>query len=181
MRRGLWLPLAALIALAGAPARASLVLALDLSQLTARAERVVVAEVLSVSPRWDTDHRSIYSTIELAVAERWKGDAAARLTIVQLGGEVDGVTMRVHGLPSFTVGERAVLFLQGAPGAAQLVGLGQGKRVLRFDGRRWMAEPGDRSAAVRLDGGRLVPVAPEPALSLDELRDRVRGLVRRSP
>jgi hypothetical protein len=180
MRRSLWLPLAALLAV-GAPARASLVLALDLPQLTARAERVVVAEVLSVSARWDSEHRSIYSTVELAVAERWKGDAGAHLTVVQLGGEVDGVTMRVHGLPAFTAGERAVLFLQGPAVAAQLVGLGQGKRIVRFDGRRWMAEPGDRSAAVRLEGGRVLPAPSEATLSLDELRDRVRGLVRRSP
>jgi hypothetical protein len=163
-----------------APARASLVIALDLPELTSRAERVVVAQVLSVSARWDSQHRTIYSTVELAVAEIWKGALPGRLTIIQVGGEVDGITMRVHGLPDFTAGERAVLFLQGPAASSQLVGLGQGKRLLRFDARekRWLAAPGDRSAAVRLDEGKLVPAAPEPALFLDELRERVRGLLR---
>jgi hypothetical protein len=27
----------------------------------------------------------------------------------------EGIEMRVHGMPAFTVGERAVLFLRGGP------------------------------------------------------------------
>jgi hypothetical protein len=146
---------------------------------------VVVAEVLSVNAKWDTEHHTIYSTVELAVAESWKGQpTTGRLTVVQVGGEVDGVSMRVHGLPGFTAGERAILFLQGPARACQLVGLGQGKRPLRFDARvrRWMADPGDRSAAVHLGrDGQLTPASPEAALSLDEIRDRVRGRAHRSP
>jgi hypothetical protein len=164
------------------PATASLVLALDLGELTARADRVIVAEVLSVKSSWDRRHKRIYSTIEVSVAETWKGEVAprARLTIVQPGGSVGEIEMRVHGVPTFTVGERSVLFLRGAA-VGEVVGLGQGRRPLRFDAaaRRWMVEGGDRSAAVVLDtGGRMQPAGPEQTLPLDELRRRVRALVR---
>jgi hypothetical protein len=165
------------------PARASLVLALDLPALTARAERVVVGEVLSVHSAWDVDHKKIYSTIEIQVAETWKGEAPAdgRLVIKQAGGTVDDIEMHVHGMPHFTTGDRAVLFLRGTLAQAAVVGLGQGMRPLRFDAqaRRWMVEAGDRSAAVLLDGeGRTLPAPPEPSLPLESLRLKIRELTR---
>lgn len=179
-----WLVAAAALG-AGGVARGSAVLALELPELTARADRIVVAEVLSVTSAWDAGRKQIHSTVELGVSESWKGDLprTRRLVLVQPGGSVDELEMKVHGLPSFAAGERAVLFLRGR-GAEPLalVGLGQGKRPLRFDsaGRRWMVDGGDRSAAVRIEpGGRLVPVAPEVALPLEELRRRVHALVKR--
>jgi hypothetical protein len=175
----------ALASFALAPsARASLVVALELEALTAQADRVVVAEVTAVHCAWDAGHRRILSTVELHVAETWKGPAPAdaTLTIVQPGGTVDGIEMIVHGLARFAPGERAVLFLRGPQvRGLSLVGLGQGKRPLRFDaaGARWMVEGGDRSAAVRLESGRVQPAGPEPTLPLDELRRRVTALVRK--
>jgi hypothetical protein len=177
---------AALAAVALTPsARASLVVALELGALTAQADRVVVAEVTAVRSAWDAGHHRILSTVELHVAETWKGTAPAdaTLTIVQPGGAVDGIEMIVHGQARFAPGERAVLFLRGPQARGlSVVGLGQGKRPLRFDATaaRWMVEGGDRSAAVRIEsGGRLQPAGPEPALPLDELRRRVTALVRR--
>ena len=88
--------------------------------------------------------------------------------------------MRVHGMPSFAPGERAVLFLAGQA-ATRVVGMSQGKRPVRWDGtaKRWMAEAAEHSAVVRRDPqGRLQPVPPEPAMGLDELRQRVRALVK---
>lgn len=163
-------------------ARASMVPAMDLETLTARAERVVVGEVLSTKSDWDSQHRSIYTRIEVQVAEVWKGQkpTSGRLTIVQPGGAIGDIEMHVHGLASFQAGQRAVLFLAGAETSSHLIGLGQGKRPLRFEGHSglWMVEGGDRSAAVtRSADGRLQPVGPEAALSLDDLRSRVRRLV----
>jgi hypothetical protein len=165
-----------------APARASLALALDVPALVQYADRVVVADVLSVTSAWDTDHRNILSTIALGVRETLKGKPTARLAIVQVGGAIDGVVMQVQGQASFTAGERAVFFLRGDEQACAVVGLGQGKRPLRFDAsaRSWMVDPGDRSAAVDVDGeGRFKPAAPGVALSLDALRARLRASGRR--
>src|SRR5687768_16458969 len=96
-------------------AGASQVVAMDLAQLTQNAERIVVGEVTSVRSAWDQKRQRILSTIEVRVAEAWKGQMPieGRMTIVQPGGVAEGIEMRVHGLPAFVPGERAVLFLRG--------------------------------------------------------------------
>lgn len=167
------------------PATASLVLALDLGQITRRADRVVVAEILSVKSYWETPAQErIVTDVEIQIAELWKGamPATRRMTITQPGGVVGDIEMRVHGLAEFAAGERAVLFLHGSERASVVMGLGQGMRPLRFDAAlgRWMVEGGDRSAAVeRLPNGRFVAAPPDPRLPLEVLRERVRGLVLR--
>jgi hypothetical protein len=155
---------------------------LDLAELTARAERIVVAQVVSARSEWDASGRNIHTRIEIRVEEAWKGSDAPdqRLVIVQPGGTVGDIEMLVHGMPSFAPGEKAVLFLAGQ-GTPRVVGMSQGKRPLRWDGtaKRWVAESAEHSAVVRRDShGGLQPALPEPAVALDELRQRVRALVR---
>lgn len=180
---GAALTLAAVLGPRAAPA--SMVLAMDLPQLASQAERIVVGEVMSVSSSWDKQHQRILSTIEIQVAEIWKGQMPGngRITLVQPGGSADGIEMIVHGLPAFVAGERAVLFLRGrAANPPSLVGMGQGKRALDFDttAGRWMVNGGDRSAAVNLDGkGRVAPAPAEPALPLEDMRRLIQGLVTR--
>jgi hypothetical protein len=169
------------------PAHASLVLAMDLPSLTEEADRVVVGEVMSVKSAWDAEHRRILTTVEVQVAEAWKGEmpSGRTLKIVQPGGVVDDIEMKVHGLPRFSTGERAVLFLRGSAINASLVGLGQGKRGLSLDQgtRRWMAAPADRSAAVKVDErGQMQPAPASPGderMPLDDLRSRVRALLQK--
>ena len=72
-----------------------------------------------------------------------------------------------------------MLFLAGQA-APRVVGMSQGKRPLRWDGtaKRWVAKAAEHSAVVRRDSrGGLQPV-PEPVMGLDELRERVRALIR---
>ncbi len=163
-------------------AAGSLVQSLDLAELTARAERIVVAQVLSSKSDWDSAHRTIHTRIEIKVEEAWKGAVAPgeRIVIVQPGGSVGNIEMRVHGMPGFVVGEKAVLFLAGEA-AARVVGMSQGKRSVRWDGtaKRWVAEAAEHSAVVRRDSqGQVQPALPQPAAGLDELREQVRALVR---
>ncbi len=176
---GLRALVAVAVVLSAAKASGSLLLALDLSELTAQADRVVVANVVSVRSEWDASHQRILSRIELQVEEAWKGEVAGngRLTVVQPGGTADDLEMTVHGMPRFKVGERNVLFLSGAT-RASVVGMAQGQRALRWDSqaRRWMAHPGAHSGLIRRDGS---PASPATALPLDELRERVRALVER--
>lgn len=171
--------------LASAPVRASLVLAMDLTEMTAEAERIVVGEVLSVRSAWDGKRQRILTTVELQVAETWKGTVPGdgRVFVVQPGGVADGIEMKVHGLPAFQAGERAVLFLRGSSARATgLVGMAQGKWPLRFDPalKQWMVDPGDRTSLVtRGIRGQLEPAAPEAIVPLDEMRRRVSKLVKR--
>ncbi len=163
-------------------AAGSLVQALDLAELTARAERIVFAQVLSSRSDWDSARRTIHTRIEIEVDEAWKGAVAPgeHIVILQPGGSVGNIEMRVHGMPGFAIGEKAVLFLAGQA-AARVVGMSQGKRSVRWDGtaKRWVAESPEHSAVVRRDSqGQLQPAPPEPAAGLDELREQVRALVR---
>jgi hypothetical protein len=166
------------------PARATLALALELPQLTRLSDRVVLAEVLSVSSAWTASRDTIVSTIDLTVRETWKGPLSpdGRLSLVQVGGQVGEVVVRVPGQAQFTVGERAVLFLRGEPGSEHLVGLGQGKWPLRFDARTsaWIADPGDRSVAVQVGrDGQMRPAKGTRSMGLATLRKKVRALARR--
>jgi hypothetical protein len=177
---------AALVLGVAAPAMASMALALDATALAKNADRVVVAEVLSVATAWDAGRTTILSTIELQVEETLKAPRdqkkVRRLSIVQVGGTLDGIVMQVPGQASFEKGERAVFFLKGDARESRVVGLGQGKRPLRFDAaaRAWMVEPGDRSAAVQMDReGRFQPAGPDQALPLDVLRAQLRARQRR--
>ena len=102
------------------PARASLVLALDLPTLVTRADHVAVVEVASVKSDWDANHEQILSTIDLVVVESWKGgDApASHITVVQPGGTVGDMTQIVHGMTRF-VARRARRGLPGRPPRAR--------------------------------------------------------------
>ena len=178
-KRSLLLAFAGIASLIGLPvATASLVRAIDLPGLVAEADQIVVADVLSVHAAWDSQHRAIHTTVDVGVRESWKGSAAAegRLAIRQLGGTVGEIEMKVYGMPRFEKGERALLFLR----RAQVVGMAQGKRSLRWanERRRWVVDGPDNDSTVTIDArGKLAGARREPADDLDQLRERVRGLV----
>ncbi|HVX95971.1 MAG TPA: hypothetical protein VHK47_13760 [Polyangia bacterium] len=183
-------------------ARASLVVALDLPSMVERADHVAVVDVNSVSSAWDDKHERIFTTIDLSVVETWKGPmaTASHLKVVQPGGVVGDIQMTVFGMSQFTPGERALVFLRGTPTAASVVGMAQGKRLVRRDAStgRWMVHAPDRAGAsfVRVPargGATPAPSASGPSKSgtppvfetrlrgLDELRAEVRGLMVATP
>jgi hypothetical protein len=159
-------------------AQASVVRAMDLAELTATAEQIVVAEVAKVESHWDTGHRTIHSIIELRVQESWKGTAPAdgKMLLRQPGGSVAEIEMTVVGMASFSVGERTLLFLDHGI----VVGLGQGKRPLRWDqsSKRWLVETADASSTVQINRrGQIRATQASAAESLDGLRAKVRALL----
>ncbi len=165
------------------PGQASLILALDLPELVAQSDWVTVGEIVSVSAAWDKAHQRIWTTVQVYVAESWKGDTPAdnTLTIIQPGGTVGDIELRVHGMPTFNPGERAVLFLRGdrTTATATAVGMTQGKRPLRFDpsGRRWWVDPGDGSGLVSLDPrGRAVAAPTQAPVVLEAFRRKIKDI-----
>jgi hypothetical protein len=212
LRSGVVAGLVAASAVASTTAHASILMALDLPELVRQSQHIAVVEVASVRSAWDERHERIYSTIELKVIESWKAGApmagvpADRLTIVQPGGTVGDISMTVTGLGSFAQGERTLVFLRGPANRAQVVGMTQGKRPVRFEAgsKRWMVSPPDlRSATlVKPPAAGAVPapsptpvatpvrptVAPAPApaaatrveardLPLEDLRTEVKKLI----
>jgi hypothetical protein len=168
--------------LLAAPASASIVMALDLPGLVSRADHIAVVDVMSVTSAWDDNHEQIVSTVELSAVERWKGAGApSHYTVVQLGGTVGDLTMVVHGMSQFTVGERALVFLRGTPQRAAVVGMAQGKRAVRRDAQsgNWLVHSPDRAGATFLrttPASSSAPVFDMRARPLDALRDEVRAL-----
>ena len=152
---------------------------MDLAELTASADQIVVADVVSVQSAWDPSHRTIYSTIEVNVQDNWKGAAPAngRISIRQPGGTVGEIEMTVHGMPSFSVGEKALLFLE----RAHVVGMGQGKRRLFREPHSgyWFAEGRNASTAAIVIGTPVRVAATDNGQpeTLDGLREKVRALV----
>ena len=67
----------------------------------------------------------------------------------QPGGTAGDMTMTVDGMAPFVAGERALVFLRGRPDRASVVGMAQGKRVVRREpaGTRWMVRAPDRAGA----------------------------------
>jgi hypothetical protein len=168
---------------AASPASASIVLALDLAGMVSRADHIAVVDVTSVTSAWDENHERILTTVDLTVVDRWKGgEGATRFTVVQLGGTVGDLTMVVSGISQFSVGERALVFLRGTPRQAGVLGMAQGKRVVRRDAGtgEWIVAAADRA------GGTFLRTAPASGSSpmiemrarpLTALRDEVRALV----
>ncbi len=185
MRPSHWLiamvaPVVAL-AMAAGEGQASLILALDLPTLVARADQISVVDVVSVKAAWNAEHDRIVTTVDVAVVDCWKGSAApaSHVTVVQPGGTVGGLTMRIDGMPHFSPGERALLFLRGSAERASVVGMAQGKRPLSREAGsgRWLVSAPDRA------GADFVPTTPASASifavrtrPLGDLRSEVRAL-----
>lgn len=87
------------VAAAAAPAHASWVRPMSEAELDAGAERVVDATVVAIGARWDRAHRGLETLVTLVP------DGDAPLTIVQPGGELDGVRHIVVGMPTYRLGE----------------------------------------------------------------------------
>lgn len=112
-----WAPTVALCVLAGtSPAVASQTYPgpPSVGDLTRRADVVVIGEVASVAGVWDPDRRTIQTRIELTVAETLKGAPVPALAFTQPGGQVGDHIITVAGVATFAIGERVLVFLEGA-------------------------------------------------------------------
>jgi hypothetical protein len=164
-------------------AQALTVRALSLDELLARAERVVHAQCLSVTPVAGRGELPVVE-IALAVEETLKGEARERLVIRQLAGRFR------HLLPTCRVGDEVVLFLHAPSrfGLTSPVGLGQGfLQVVRSPGRPArivgdarivgaLAHPASTGSPAALSGA---PLRQDTALldaALAELRLRLSGV-----
>ena len=108
---------AALLLLLGSRfAGATTVVAPSFPELVAEADTIVRAKVVEIRVAWaETPQGRIIKTfVTFAVEKQIKGrGAAASLTLAFLGGDLEGQSMRVEGMPRFTEGQREILFISG--------------------------------------------------------------------
>lgn len=139
---------------------------MSVEELTKGADVVVIGEVLSTQSEWDPTGRVILTRVDMHVEELLKGSPTGqRLSFQQLGGQVGDTVSVVAGSPSFSRGERVLLFLsRRRDGRFDVENFFQGKFSLEHD------PASGREMAVRR-----VPDSAQvlDRLQLDEARSRV--------
>lgn len=116
------------------PLAATTVQQFDLAGLATNAERIVVGVCREAKPQ--LVHGQIYTHYLFNINESIKGPAVSELELHLPGGNFQGVINRIAGMPVFTPGEEAVLFLSAANelGHAWPIGLAQGHfAIVRSD------------------------------------------------
>lgn len=97
------------------PARATSVIAPEFDSLVSQADYIVRAEVTDVTSEWQVNDtgRHIITKVSLNVKEVIAGTPPSPLILEFLGGEIDGVSMKVEGTPTFYKGDENILFVRG--------------------------------------------------------------------
>lgn len=153
---------------------------LTLDDMTARSTVVVRGRAVSSSARFIGS--TIYTETRFQVLETWKGTNAAEIVVAEPGGTVGAATQNYSGVPRFTPGEEAVLFLWTGPsGRTQVMGLTQGIFQVNRSGAAAMVSQ-EPSSSVVLAPGTGAPVQQqETSMTLSTLASRVRAVVGPSP
>jgi hypothetical protein len=150
--RGSILFLASLFCL---PAVGTSVRAPGFETLVDRAELIFTGRVLGQRSEWKNidGSRSIVTLVSFHVDAIHKGRAESRITLQFLGGTVGNVTMDVAEMPRFTVGEKAVLFVEGnGLSASPIIGFFHGRFPIRKSSEQ-------AEEVLRHDGAPLTEVA----------------------
>ncbi len=118
------------------PANGSIVQALDLDDLVGQSDEILLGHVV-FSESFQRANGTLGTWHRIIVERDLRGDASdEREVIVEtLGGRMGDVAMRVEGEPSFSIGERVVVFVRegGAYEAFRPVGMGQGVMRVRTE------------------------------------------------
>ena len=172
--------LLALLALAGPPARATVMRPLSVADLAGRSDVVLRGRVARVQVQWSAGGRIPVTVVDLEVLEVLEGHLPPHrlVTVTQPGGELDGVGLDYAGRPRFELGEESVVFLRRrASGRFIPVGLAQGKFLVEPAG-----PSGERALRRDLRGVALIatPDGPSPPIptSLGELRGQLAARAR---
>jgi len=164
------------------PARATQMEHLDTRALVLASADIVVGQVESVKPRWNATRTKIFTEVSVRVTQSLKGDAADRLVLTQLGGEVGGVRYTVPGCPAFIPGEETLLFVwRDARGQAQVNGLAQGKFDIRRDPATGVATVQRSIPGLAVKDARQLRLVPQgqeaPAMPLDDMVREIRRVL----
>ncbi len=148
---------------------------MDLDDLTGQSNAVVYGKITGSRTAWDQAHTVIFTTYTVQAIQYLKGQLGPSFELRELGGERDGIAMKVPSVPAFSAGDEVVLFVWTDPaGNHQAIGFEQGALVVRTDPQSG-AKTVDR--AIRLgsaSGGAVVTPAQITSRSLPQLFDQIR-------
>lgn len=167
----------------GAGARGTWFVPLTPEELSVRAEWVVRARVEAVSAQRDAQGR-IFTRIELAVAEVWKGtNAVGRCVVVAGGGVLGEEQVQADGAPEYGLGDEVVVFLvRNSDREWVTLGLSQGQFLVEREtgtGRTFVHNRfwGSSISGPLLDAKAIAFPRTRP-LALEELRRRIQEATR---
>jgi len=175
------------IFLVTSPANGSIVEGLELGELVSHADRIVLGRVL-FSESFQRPDGQFGTWHRIGVERELRGRAPDEQEVIieTMGGQIGDLAMRVEGEPSFTVGERVLVFIRdGGPYTAfRPVGMGQGvMRVRRERGVETVTQNREGLMLVRRNAqGRLertLGALPERQ-RLDALLSKLRDIVQQS-
>lgn len=180
MPRMPWIAALCAALLLSLPASATAVKKLSEAELVSAAKLIGHLECVSSSAEWGPEGKRIFTRVRFSVRGVLKGDAELRdLEVLLPGGERDGMSYAIHGMPQFQPGEEVVLFLTAEHPKSKIclpVGLGQGLyRIRREAGKAPRALRDTRSLLLVQEGERSPEQGRLERLDLDELLGSVRS------
>lgn len=108
--------------------------ALSTEELTMSSEVVIIGEVEEKISFWSDDRKKIFTRITVKIEEKVKGESLEeRVEVEHEGGEIGGIGLRVSDVPSFSKGEKVLLFLKGI--AKKRLLLSSGKEAIQTDSK----------------------------------------------
>lgn len=166
---------------ASTPADATILIALELQELIAESDRIVVGQVVWAEPI-QIDSGMIRTRYRVLVEQDLRGSDDRELIVETLGGRIGRLGMRVEGSPSFSLGDRVVVFLDRDSDAVfRPVGMAQGvMRVEHEDGRNVVVptQPGMLLVRPNAQGALVKSAGPLSGPEhLDAFLSRVRKII----
>lgn len=168
------------------PAAGSILQGLELEELTAEADRIVLGRVLLSESFLHPDGQiGTWHRIEVEREIRGNAPDEREVIVETLGGQLGDIAMRVEGEATFHVGERVLVFVRGGGPypAFQTVGMGQGvMRVGNEQGVETVRQSREGLMLLRRDAqGRLkrsLGAVPQPE-RLDALLSKLKEITER--
>lgn len=142
-----------------APAVASILAKLSLSEMAGRADRALLGTVDSVRSRMLGDGGYIVTEVQIRCTRELLGVPAGTVfTVRHLGGEVGELGQKVFGEASYKVGQEVLLLAEERSGAYYAVGMAQGAMHIERD-----SNSGERRVHIELAGAELQGTSPGSA------------------
>jgi hypothetical protein len=105
---------------------------LSLDELSRESSEVVHGRVIGAESFWNRNRSTIYSRITVATETPIKGDVAGEVSLLVIGGTVDGISSIVVDAPGLKEGQEVLLFLNRLEDLRAEVDLPVGARTFRL-------------------------------------------------
>ena len=155
------------------------VIPMGLAEMVSAADTIVVAEAIDSRAEWVTNgpSRTIVTRVTFRVTDTFKGVERLLLPLEFLGGTVGDVGYAVSGVPTFDIGDQAVLFVSGDRAVSPIVGHMQGRFPINTatDGTDYVTLHDRRAFAAVNQIGAPITVSPVaiPTMTLAAFRAEI--------